>query len=192
MDEYRAANLRNWESRVPVHAASRDYDLAGLAADPEPAERRRRLRPTVARRSHRPRRGAPPVPYRHRHGLARPARRPTSPASTSHRARWPSRASSRPPPAWTCVRGVGAVRRARRARRPSSTSCTPASAPSTGCPTSPGWARVVAAAAAAGRPALRPRRASDVEHALRRDRRRRPAGHAARTSRATPSGGSTR
>ena len=27
-------NLRNWESRVPMHAASRDYDLAGLAADP--------------------------------------------------------------------------------------------------------------------------------------------------------------
>ena len=34
MDKYRAVNLRNWESRVPVHAGSRDYDLAGLAADP--------------------------------------------------------------------------------------------------------------------------------------------------------------
>ena len=34
MDKYRATNLRNWESRVPVHAGSRDYDLAGLAADP--------------------------------------------------------------------------------------------------------------------------------------------------------------
>jgi SAM-dependent methyltransferase len=34
LDEYRAENFRNWESRVPVHAASRDYNLAGLAADP--------------------------------------------------------------------------------------------------------------------------------------------------------------
>src|SRR6185503_3519027 len=34
MDKYRAVNLRNWESRVPVHAGSRDYDLAGLSADP--------------------------------------------------------------------------------------------------------------------------------------------------------------
>lgn len=40
-DEYRAENLRNWESRVPVHAASRDYDLTGLAAD------RTRLSPVV-------------------------------------------------------------------------------------------------------------------------------------------------
>ena len=42
MDKYRAVNLRNWESRVPVHAGSRDYDLAGLAADP------RRLSAVVA------------------------------------------------------------------------------------------------------------------------------------------------
>lgn len=41
MDEHRAENLRNWESRVPVHAASRAYDLPGLAADPE------RLSPVV-------------------------------------------------------------------------------------------------------------------------------------------------
>jgi SAM-dependent methyltransferase len=34
LDAHRAANLRNWESRVPVHAGSRTYDLAGLAADP--------------------------------------------------------------------------------------------------------------------------------------------------------------
>ena len=27
-------NLRNWESRVAIHAASNTYDLAGLAADP--------------------------------------------------------------------------------------------------------------------------------------------------------------
>jgi SAM-dependent methyltransferase len=40
-DEPRAANFRNWESRVPVHAASADYDLAGLAAD------RERLSPVV-------------------------------------------------------------------------------------------------------------------------------------------------
>lgn len=35
LDEYRAANYRNWESRVPVHAGSQTYDLAGLASDPE-------------------------------------------------------------------------------------------------------------------------------------------------------------
>lgn len=40
-DKYRTENLRNWESRVPVHAASRDYDLSGLAAD------RTRLSPVV-------------------------------------------------------------------------------------------------------------------------------------------------
>jgi SAM-dependent methyltransferase len=34
LDEHRAENFRNWESRVPVHAASLDYNLAGLAADP--------------------------------------------------------------------------------------------------------------------------------------------------------------
>jgi 2-polyprenyl-3-methyl-5-hydroxy-6-metoxy-1,4-benzoquinol methylase len=34
LDRYRLANFRNWESRVAVHAASRTYDLAGLAADP--------------------------------------------------------------------------------------------------------------------------------------------------------------
>jgi SAM-dependent methyltransferase len=33
-DDPRAANLRNWESRVAIHAASDTYDLAGLAADP--------------------------------------------------------------------------------------------------------------------------------------------------------------
>jgi SAM-dependent methyltransferase len=33
IDEHRRINLRNWEDRVPIHAASQDYDLAGLAAD---------------------------------------------------------------------------------------------------------------------------------------------------------------
>jgi SAM-dependent methyltransferase len=35
MDEHRAANLANWESRVPIHAASMLYDLEALAADAE-------------------------------------------------------------------------------------------------------------------------------------------------------------
>ncbi len=35
LDENRLTNLRNWEDRVPVHAASKTYDLAGLAADPQ-------------------------------------------------------------------------------------------------------------------------------------------------------------
>jgi len=29
------ANLANWEARVPLHAASEDYDLAGYLADPD-------------------------------------------------------------------------------------------------------------------------------------------------------------
>jgi SAM-dependent methyltransferase len=35
LDEHRLTNLRNWEDRVPIHAASQTYDLAGLAADPQ-------------------------------------------------------------------------------------------------------------------------------------------------------------
>jgi SAM-dependent methyltransferase len=34
VDAEREANLRNWESRVPVHASSPTYDLAGFAGDP--------------------------------------------------------------------------------------------------------------------------------------------------------------
>ena len=34
LDAHRLTNLRNWENRVAVHARSRSYDLAGLAADP--------------------------------------------------------------------------------------------------------------------------------------------------------------
>src|SRR5437764_688944 len=34
IDAHRRLNLENWEDRVPVHAASQAYDLAGLAADP--------------------------------------------------------------------------------------------------------------------------------------------------------------
>jgi SAM-dependent methyltransferase len=33
-DEYRGANYRNWESRVPIHAASQLYDLAAYVDDP--------------------------------------------------------------------------------------------------------------------------------------------------------------
>jgi SAM-dependent methyltransferase len=35
MDEHLATNLRNWESRVPIHAASRTYDLERYVRDPE-------------------------------------------------------------------------------------------------------------------------------------------------------------
>jgi SAM-dependent methyltransferase len=34
VDAEREANLRNWESRVDVHAGAPSYDLAGFAADP--------------------------------------------------------------------------------------------------------------------------------------------------------------
>ena len=34
IDEHRRRNLENWEDRVPIHAASQTYDLAGLAGDP--------------------------------------------------------------------------------------------------------------------------------------------------------------
>jgi hypothetical protein len=42
LDGSRAANLKNWESRVPVHAASRTYDLDGLVSG------RKRLSDVVA------------------------------------------------------------------------------------------------------------------------------------------------
>lgn len=35
LDAHRRTNLRNWEDRVPIHAASQTYDLTGLAADPK-------------------------------------------------------------------------------------------------------------------------------------------------------------
>jgi SAM-dependent methyltransferase len=35
IDAHRQTNLRNWEDRVPIHASSQTYDLAGLAADPK-------------------------------------------------------------------------------------------------------------------------------------------------------------
>ncbi|MGQ0623764.1 MAG: class I SAM-dependent methyltransferase [Sporichthyaceae bacterium] len=34
MDEYRAANLANWEDRVPIHVAPGGYDLERFEADP--------------------------------------------------------------------------------------------------------------------------------------------------------------
>jgi SAM-dependent methyltransferase len=34
IDEHRRVNLENWEDRVPIHASSQTYDLAGLANDP--------------------------------------------------------------------------------------------------------------------------------------------------------------
>lgn len=34
LDAHRLINLRNWEDRVPIHAASQSYDLPGLIADP--------------------------------------------------------------------------------------------------------------------------------------------------------------
>lgn len=34
IDEHRRMNFLSWEDRVPVHAASKNYDLAGLVADP--------------------------------------------------------------------------------------------------------------------------------------------------------------
>ena len=49
LDEHRLTNLRNWEDRVPVHAASQTYNLAGLAADPQ------RLSGVVSRDRDRPR-----------------------------------------------------------------------------------------------------------------------------------------
>ena len=34
MDPHRAANRANWDDRVPIHVASREYDVAGFIADP--------------------------------------------------------------------------------------------------------------------------------------------------------------
>jgi len=35
LDPHRRMNYENWEDRVPIHAVSQTYDLAGLASDPE-------------------------------------------------------------------------------------------------------------------------------------------------------------
>lgn len=35
IDEYRQANLDNWNDRAAIHAASRFYDLAGYVSDPD-------------------------------------------------------------------------------------------------------------------------------------------------------------
>ena len=94
---------------------------------------------SLARRSRRARRRAPAVPHRHRHDVARSAGR----GAVTGLDFSPSRAR-RLPASWPPIAGSTrrlrrkrAVRRARRARGRSSTSCTPARAQSTGCPTSP-------------------------------------------------------
>src|SRR5262245_61637345 len=54
LDEHRQLNFENWEDRVPIHAASQTYDLAGLASDPtrvsDVIERDRSLLPALTGR----------------------------------------------------------------------------------------------------------------------------------------------
>ena len=137
MDESREQNLKNWESRVDVHAGSKMYDLDGMVVGRQAVQRRLRVRRGATRRRHRTRRvhlqchiGTDTV------SLARLG-------GARHRSRLlAGRAGGR-------ARSRGAVRRRRRASSSrsstarstrwaasSSTSCTRASARSAGCPTS--------------------------------------------------------
>ena len=129
---------------MPVHAASNDYDLAGLAADPK------RLSPVVT--YDRPWLGdlsGLDVVHLQCHigtdtlSLARLGGRVTgvdfSPERAGGRARPRGGRRRRHP-----VRRVGAVRRSRRARAPTSTSCTRGSGALNWLPDIAGWARVVA------------------------------------------------
>jgi SAM-dependent methyltransferase len=55
IDPHRRFNYANWEDRVPIHAASQTYDLAGLAGDPtrltHVIERDRQRLPALAGKS---------------------------------------------------------------------------------------------------------------------------------------------
>ena len=123
--------------------------LAGLrgrafSRGPELPEPRRALRPAAARRHRGAARGAPAVPHRHRHGLARaPRGAHERPRLLAARDRTCALAGERD-------RRRGRVRGGRPLRRPSgrsgagaSTSSTPASARSAGCRTSSAGRSVV-------------------------------------------------
>ena len=76
MDDYLAVNRANWDERAAVHAASAEYGFDRFVADPAHLSDVVRLRPPAARRRGGADRHPPAVPHRHRHALARPARRP--------------------------------------------------------------------------------------------------------------------
>ena len=152
MADYRDVNRANWDERVPAHAASPDYAVARFTDDPAFLSGVVSVRPPAPRRHRGPRRRAPAVPHRHRHGLARAPRRPHDRARLLAR-----RARAGPPPGRGHgrrgrLRRVRPLRRARGARDGSaSTSSTPASERSAGCPTSAAgrasWPRCCAPAA---------------------------------------------
>ena len=104
-------NRANWDERAPAHAASPDYGVARFADDPAYLSERRDVRPPAARVGRRTARRPPAVPHRHRHGVARPPRRPDDrPRLLPGRAR-------RGPPARRRGRRRRRVRRVRRVRR---------------------------------------------------------------------------
>ena len=72
-EDWRNINMANWESRVPLHTAPDGYDLAAFD-DPDIC-RRWCATTCPARAARRPRRRAPAVPHRLRHGVADPTRR---------------------------------------------------------------------------------------------------------------------
>ena len=121
---------------MPVHAASDSYALDRLVTSPIGLSDVVVVGRAAPRRPHRPRRRAPAVPHRHRHGLARPLGGRVTGLDFSP-ARSPSVATSR--------RGWASTSRSSRPSstpRPTcsapsaSTSSTPASVRSAGCPTS--------------------------------------------------------
>ena len=132
--DHGTVNRANWDERAPAHAASAGLRARPVPRRPGPPERRRALRPAAARRRRRPRRRAPPVPHRHRHDLARAARRADDRARLLARLARRGARGSRDGGDRRRVRRVRCLRRRRRPRRRArSTSSTPASARSAGC-----------------------------------------------------------
>ena len=114
-----------------------DYGVRAVRGGSRAPQRRRALRPAAPRRRARSRRRAPAVPHRHRHGLAGAARRAHDRprllrAAVAEATRLASAAERR-----RDVRPGQRLRRRRAARaRRASTSSSPASGRSAGCPTS--------------------------------------------------------
>ena len=111
MASYLDLNRANWDDRASAHAASPDYSFDRFVADPELPQRGRPVRPPAVGRRARAARRAPAVPHRHRHRLARPARR------DHDRARLLGRVDRRSPAAVDAGRHAGRVRGVERVRR---------------------------------------------------------------------------
>ena len=74
-DDYRTLNKANWDERAPAHAASPGYHLDAFREDPAYLSDVVRFDLPLLGDMTRAARRPPPVPHRHRHDLAGPARR---------------------------------------------------------------------------------------------------------------------